>query len=141
MCGGAGGVRREAFHMDASAHHVLGHACAGAALDDHGRQLVHARRVVARVALHRNLHRGVQADREVVRAVRVGDDDFAACKLVSRLVQELVQLAHRLRRQIERHLFDHAFHTYISSGAGSNTWAWLMPGRCASARNSLAMAT
>jgi hypothetical protein len=52
-------------------------------------------------------------------------------------VQELIHFAQRRLREIEAH----AFHTYISSGAGSKTFACLMSGRCASERNSEAIAT
>ena len=84
-----------------------------------------------------DLHGRVQPHGDVVRAVGVLDAHLPAGQLGGGAVQELVDLAQRLLGQIEAQ----AFHTYISSGAGSNTVACWMSGRWASERNSLAMAT
>src|SRR5262249_9157589 len=135
--GGAGAVGREALHVHLAAHHVLGHAGAGAALDDDLGELVHAGRVVAGVAGDRHLDRRVHADRDGVGPVRVDHRDVPAGQLVGVPVQVLVERADTALAQVERQ----AFHTYISSGAGSKTVACLTPGRCASERNSDAIAT
>ena len=68
---------------------------------------------------------------------------LAAGQGVGGAVQKLVECPHRRGLQVEgdRVVHGHSVHTYISSGAGSNTRACFTPGRWARARNSLAMAT
>jgi hypothetical protein len=114
---GTRAVRCESFHMHFAAHHVLADAGTGATGNGDGGRLVHAARVVTRVALHFNLDRAIQTHGDVVRAVRIEHCHFADLAVFGFLVQELVELAQRTFGQIKIQIF----HTYISSGAGSNT--------------------
>ena len=98
---------------------------------------IHASGVVTGVAVHHHFERGVQPGGDVVGPVGVVHGDGAALGLAFGAVQKAVELTHRLLAQIEIH----AFHMYISWGAGSNTYAWSISGRCASERNSEAIAT
>ena len=89
------------------------------------------------MADHFNFDGAVEADRDVVGAVRVEDGHVADFAFLGTRVQEGVELPQGLCGQVE----GQAFHTYISSGAGSKTLACLTPGRWARERNSEAMAT
>ena len=84
-----------------------------------------------------HFHGGIDAHGDVVGAIGIDHPHMLAREGPGRAMQELVQGAHRLLAQVEAQIF----HTYISSGAGSNTLACLTSGRWASERNSLAMAT
>ena len=110
-------VAGKAFDVDTSAHHVLGHAGAGAAFDGDVGMHIHARCVVTGMAVHQHLEWGIQPCGDVVRAVGVVYGDGAALGLAFCAVQKAVELTHRLLAQIEIY----AFHMYISWGAGSNT--------------------
>ena len=94
--GGARRLRRVALDPDRAAHHVLGHAGACVAVDDDLGLLVHARGVVADMALDSHLHRCVDADGDVVRAVGVCDHELTG---QIRRVQRGVDLAQRCRLQ------------------------------------------
>ena len=109
----------------------------GAAGDGHTRCLVHAAGVVAGMADDFDLDREVEPNRNVVGTVGIGNDDLLDALPRGFLVQEIIDGAQRDFRQVKVQ----AVHTYISSGAGSNTLAFLMSGRCASERNSEAIAT
>ena len=72
----------------------------GVAVHAHGRLLVHAGAVVARVALDLDLDGRVDPDRERVRAARVQHAPVARGRVVDR-VQRGVQLAQRRDGQVE----------------------------------------
>ncbi len=74
VCRGTCGLGCAAFDPDGAAHHVLGDAGARVAVDRDMGLLIHARGVVADVARDAHPYRRVQADRDVVCAVGVGDE-------------------------------------------------------------------
>ncbi|MPN47441.1 hypothetical protein SDC9_195043 [bioreactor metagenome] len=123
--------------MYRATHHVFADAGTGAAGNGDGGGLVHAAGVVAGMADDFDVDRAVETDRDVVSAVRIDDGHGLHLACLGIGVQKGVELTQRSGGEIE----SQAFHTYISSGAGSNTWACFTPGRWASDRNSDAMAT
>src|SRR6185437_13151096 len=109
--------------------------------------LIHTCCVIARMSGDLDPDRSIQADRKIVGAVGILDPDLLDA--LQSAVQELIELAHSLSLQVEadRRVLAHALavhctdHEYTSAGFGSNTVACLTPGRWASERNSVAIAT
>ena len=87
--------------MDAPAHHVFSYTRAGAALDAHIGELVHAGRVIARVSVNRHLHWGVQTDRNIVGAIRVVNLNLAPRERFNRTMKALIDAAQALLRKVE----------------------------------------
>src|SRR3954469_579989 len=102
--GGGRRLARVALDDDGSRHDVLGAADAGVAVHADRRLLVHAGAVVADVALDLDVHRGVEADGERVRAARVDDAPVGRLRLgrAGEGVQARVELAPRRRGEVER---------------------------------------
>ena len=96
--GGTRRLRCVALDPDDAAHHVLGDAGAGVAVDGDLGLLVHPGGVVADVAVDRHPHRGVQADRDIVCAGGVFDDELTG---QPGRVQRGVHLAQRHGGQVE----------------------------------------
>src|SRR5690349_5095695 len=65
------GLAGIALHMHVAGHHVLGHAGAGAALDDHGGAFVHPGTVIADMSLDIDRHRGIEPDGDGMPAFRI----------------------------------------------------------------------
>ncbi len=99
MRGSARATAGEAAHFDSARHHVLRDARAGVPVHDHGRELIHARRVVARVALDVDANGRVEPDGDVVRAIGILDAHARNAREIT--VQELVRLSHAARVQVE----------------------------------------
>jgi len=81
-----------------AAHHVLGDPGARIAVDRDLGLLVHARGVVTDMAFDGHLHRRVDADRDVVRAVGMGDHELTG---KVRRMQGGVHLTERDRSEVE----------------------------------------
>ncbi len=137
---------REATHFDRAGHHVLRDTGPRTPVHDNGGVLIHSSGVVASVPEDVDAHRRVEADCKTVRTIGILYAHALDAGEIA--MQELIGLAHAASAQVEqpgrpghgRH-FGHTDHEYTSSGFGSNTEALRTSGRCASERNSDAIAT
>ncbi len=143
---GTCGLRGAALDPDCAGHHVLGATNTDIAVHGDRSFLVHTRAVIAGMALNIDGDGLVDADRQVMRAVRVGDQPFALLQCLDLIVQSLVEITHGGAGKID------GFHErapsagsrsqmYIVAGTGSQTLAFSIPGRLDSAWYSEAMAT
>ena len=89
--GGAGRLAGVAVDMDEAGHHVLGDADAGAAVDEDGRELVHAGAIIADLAVDLDGDRRVDAGGDGVTPGGVVDDPVALVGVGAQAVQRGVQ--------------------------------------------------
>jgi hypothetical protein len=105
LAGGGGGLRGVALHADFAGHDVLADADAGMAVDDDGRLLVHARAVIAGMAVDDHLDRHCEAGGDRVGALGIEHAPGTLVRVRRQLVQPLVEVADRGAGEIDR---DHA---------------------------------
>src|SRR5581483_2799865 len=99
-----GRLRRTALDDNRPGHHVLGDTDTAVAAHADGRELVHARAVVADVAVDLDVERSVEADRDRMATVRVREPDAHRVDGAGKCVQRTVDPADGVSGDVERQL-------------------------------------
>jgi len=92
----AGGTRRRGsvtFDVHPARHHVLGNAHSGAAIDDDIGALVHARAVIAGVAVDLDRDGGINAGSDGMPAAGIDDAEIGVIGPLCQIMQRLVEFA------------------------------------------------